>query len=104
MPGNMGIYCKAYQLSDLRRYPKWKEDPAAARRVPLADGSGSEPRLLTDSDVVYIQENHIVTDGIFKDENILFDAVDQDWIAFCEEQLLFAIPEDVLRASQVETP
>jgi hypothetical protein len=98
----MGIYCKAYQLSQLRAYSKWSENAAAARQVASADGSGNAPRALSDSDIVYVQENHVVTDGIFKDENVLFDAVDAEWIAFCEGRLGFAIPEDVIRASQAE--
>jgi hypothetical protein len=98
----MGIYCKAYQLSELRRYPKWSENAAAARQLPSADGSGNAPRALSDSDIVYVQENHVVTDGIFKNQNVLFDAVDAQWVAFCEQQLGFAIPDDVIRASQAE--
>lgn len=103
MPKTMGVYCKAYQLSELRSYPKWSENAEAARHVPSPDGSGNAPRPLADSDIVYVQENYVVTDGIFKDENVLFDAVDAEWIAFCEERLMFAIPEDVIRASQAET-
>jgi hypothetical protein len=29
----------------------------------------------TGDSIVYLQENYVVTDGIFKDENVLFDDV-----------------------------
>lgn len=73
----MGNYCKAYLVSDLRRFPRWQE------------------RTLNDDDVVFVQESFVVTEGIFRNENILFDAVDPEWIAFCQETLSFRIPDDV---------
>lgn len=98
MARTMGNYCKAYLLSDLRRYPNWRERAGSARTEPLADGSGAAPRALSDDAVVYVQENYVVTDGVFNDENVLFDAVDPDWIAFCEQDLKFVIPDDVVQA------
>jgi len=73
----MGNYCKAYLVSDLRRFPRWQE------------------RTLNDDDVVFVQETFVVTEGIFQNEKILFDAVDPEWIAFCQEALGFRIPDDV---------
>jgi hypothetical protein len=102
MSKNMGIYCKAYLLRDLRAFPGWSERSEAARPIEADDGSAPVPRELTDDDIVYVQEDHVVTDGIFKDENVIFDAVDEQWLAFCTDRLGFAIPEDVLRASEVE--
>jgi hypothetical protein len=99
MSKTMGAYCKAYQLHQLRAFPGWRENAAAAR--PGDHDASGAPRVLTDGDVVYLQENHVVTDGIFKDENVLFDAVDDAWKDFCRETLGFAIPEDVLRASSL---
>ncbi len=98
MARTMGNYCKAYLLSDLRSYPQWNERADAVRSGPLVDDGDNAPRALADSDIVYIQENFVVTHGIFKNENVVFDAVDPDWIEFCEQQLKFAIPEDVIRA------
>lgn len=99
MAKTMGIYCKAYVLADLRGYSKWGERAGAARPAAV-DGAVSSPRALTDADIVYVQENYVVTDGVFKDEHVLFDAVDADWIAFCEQRLGFAVPADVLSASR----
>ena len=94
MSKDMGIYCKAYLLRDLRAFPGWRE-----RTIVGSDGA---TRVFGDDDVVYVQDNHVVTDGIFKDENVVFDAVDAAWLSFLTGPLGFAIPEDVLRASQAE--
>jgi len=48
--------------------------------------------VLTDDDFLYLQENYVVTDGIFKDENIIFDKVTLAWKDFCDNTLLFEIP------------
>jgi len=42
---------------------------------------------LTDADYVYLQGNFTVTDGIFIDENVIFDAVTPEWIEFCRSVL-----------------
>ena len=42
---------------------------------------------MTDSDYVYLQRNFTVTDGIFVDENIIFDDVTPEWIDFCRTVL-----------------
>lgn len=49
-------------------------------------------RVLTDDDFLYLQENYVVTDGIFKDENIIFDNITTEWIDFCKNMLLFEVP------------
>lgn len=48
--------------------------------------------MLTDDYFLYLQENYVVTDGIFKDENIIFDNVTPEWKKFCTHTLLFEIP------------
>ena len=48
--------------------------------------------MLTDDDFLYLQENCVVMDGIFKDENIIFDNVTLAWKDFCDNTLLFEIP------------
>ena len=102
MSKTMGIYCKAYLLGDLRAFAGWSENAMEARQLETTAGHASAPRVLGDEDVVYVQEDYVVTDGIFKDENVIFERVDDAWLAFCKDRLGFAIPEDVLRASQIE--
>jgi hypothetical protein len=36
---------------------------------------------------VYVQRNFTVTDGLFIDENIIFDDVTPAWIEFCRDVL-----------------
>jgi len=85
----LGIYCRAYPLSLLRQFPGWTEKPGNTRVVKTeVNGDTVEaPRELTDADYVYLQSNFTVTDGIFIDENVIFDAVTPEWIAFCRDVL-----------------
>jgi len=72
----MGRYLKAYPLDRLREYPDWDR---------AATGAGDRPYL-------YLQENYIVTQGIFLDEDVVFDRVTDEWVTFCRVQLSFQIP------------
>ena len=85
----LGKYCRAYPLSLLRQFPGWTEKPENTRRVRTeVNGETVEaPRDLTDADYVYLQRNFTVTDGIFIDENVIFDAVTPEWIQFCHDVL-----------------
>ena len=89
----MGKYCKAYPIDQFRQYPGWSEKTENLRpEKTTIDGSEVvAPRDLTDS-FLYLQENYIVTDGIFLDQHVIFDAVTPEWIAYCKEQLHFEIP------------
>lgn len=95
MAKQMGKYCKAYQLKRLREFKGWSEKAENARKEKQeVDGEEIEvARELTDDAIVYVQENYIVTDGIFKDENVLFDAVTPSWIEYCQKTLEFEIPD-----------
>jgi len=90
----MGKYCKAYPITRFRDYPEWTEKAENARKeVNVVDGEEIEvDRVLTNEDHLYLQENYVVTDGIFKDENIIFDNVTPEWIDFCKNTLKFQIP------------
>jgi hypothetical protein len=90
----MGKYCKAYPIQRLRDYSGWVENTANTRKekTQIDDKEMEAPRVLTENDFLYVQENYVVTDGIFKDENIVFDAVTPEWIAYCQQSLKFEIP------------
>jgi hypothetical protein len=90
----MGKYCKAYLLQSLRQFSQWTEQVENARKDnKQVDGKEVEvERELTDEDIVYLQENYVVTDGIFKDENIIFDKITPEWKDFCTNTLGFEIP------------
>lgn len=90
----MGKYCKAYSIKKLREFSGWSENNQNVRkRKETVDGKEVEvQRPLTDDDFLYIQENYVVTDGIFIDENIIFDNVTPEWKEFCTDTLKFEIP------------
>ena len=91
----IGGYSKAYPRARFREFSGWTENAQNAREEKQkVDGKEeSAPRQLTDSDFLYLQENFAVTDGIFLDQNIIFDNVTPEWIEFCENTLKFEIPE-----------
>ncbi len=91
----MGKYCKAYYAKDFRAFDGWEEN-LDNLRPDTQEEQGKEievPRTeLKDDDILYLQENYVVTDGIFKDENIIFDKVTDLWQEFCHKDLGFEIP------------
>lgn len=89
---NMGSYLKAYPMKSLREFPGWTEKLANAMTAD-DDEDSSVPRTLTDNTFVYLQENYVVTDGIFLDENIIFDSVTPEWIEFCKNTLFLEVPQ-----------
>lgn len=94
----MGKYCKAYLLEHFRAFDGWTEKTQNAR-VEKKEENGQEvdvSRELVNESILYLQENYVVTDGLYKDENIIFDNVTPEWIAFCEQNLQFEIPEYAL--------
>ena len=83
----MGKYSKAYMIPSFREFKGWTENAENARK------ENGSPRQLTDSDFLYLQENYVVTDGLFNDENVIFNNVTPEWIDFCKSVLKFAVPE-----------
>jgi hypothetical protein len=90
----MGRYCKAYLVNRFREYPRWAENLSNLRGDRrMVDGREVEEITLADDDHLYLQDNYVVTDGIFTDENIIFDGITPEWIEFCKTTLNFEIPE-----------
>jgi hypothetical protein len=85
----MGKYCKAYSLKKLREFGGWTEKAENARKER---GEEILCQALADDAYLYVQENYVVTDGIFKDENVIFDDVTPAWIEYCQQVLKFEIP------------
>ncbi|MGV2831544.1 hypothetical protein [Myxosarcina sp. GI1(2024)] len=90
----MGKYCKAYPIQQLRQFNNWTENQENTRKEKQEiDGKEVEHnRVLTDDDFLVDKENYVVTDGIYKDENIIFDTVTPEWKDFCTNTLSFEIP------------
>lgn len=85
----LGKYCRAYPLSQLRKFPGWVEKADEARKIKKEiNGEIVEvARRLTDTDYVYLQMDYTVTDGIFVEENVIFGDVTPEWIEFCQKSL-----------------
>ncbi len=82
----MGSYCKAYAARQLAEFPGWREKPIVNPAPADSDDPALEGRYL------FLQENFVVTDGIFLDDQIVFDDVSDEWKRFCVEVLKFEIP------------
>ena len=91
----MGRYCKAYLAKQFREFTGWEEN-LQNLRVEKKTANDAETEIkrteLHDNDVLYLQENYVVTDDIFKDEHIVFDKVNEEWKTFCQQVLKFEIP------------
>lgn len=89
----VGTYCKAYYLKKMRKYSDWTEKAKNARKEKreVEGKEVEEIRRLTDDSIVYLQENYVVTDDVYKKENIIFDTVTPEWKDFCKNELNFEI-------------
>lgn len=86
----MGRYCKAYPIERFKEFGGWPEDVDQIRKQQRADDKSEADSF---PDFLYLQENFTVTDGIFLDENVIFDNVTPEWIDFCKTTLEFEIPD-----------
>jgi hypothetical protein len=91
---NMGRFCKAYPISRLRQYSEWTENLQNLRKETnqINGEDVVTTRELQKDDFFYLQENLVVTDGIFIDENIIFDSITPKWKEYCMRELNFEIP------------
>jgi hypothetical protein len=91
----MGRYCKAYQIHRFKEFDGWPSDlRVLTKEKQEIDGAEVEvERALGDDDHLYLQENLVVTEGIFIDENIVFDDVSPVWQEFCKARLRFEVPD-----------
>jgi hypothetical protein len=89
----MGSYCKAYYVRDLAAFPGWRPD-LRSLRAETREEEGREVEVqraaLAEDDVLFLQEDFGVTDGIFLDEHVVFADTGPEWRAFCTGVLGFA--------------
>lgn len=91
----MGRYCKVYLAGEMRAFGGWSENSGNVR-PETKEENGREvtvERTLTDDDLLYLQENYVVTDGIFMDEHVIFDQVTPEWVDYCKQTLQFELPD-----------
>jgi hypothetical protein len=77
---NLGRYCKAYYLSDLRAFSGWTE--------PAASNGERRP----DDTIVYVHEQFTVTEGLAADQGVLFSGTGGAWESFCRDTLRYEPP------------
>lgn len=89
-------YCTAYHLEELRRYSSWTENTLSGKDTgDQGSSEESAEQKLAGSEVVFLHENYKVTKSIWPDEDVIFDAVTDDWKDFCAKELRFAVPDSL---------
>lgn len=87
----LGKYCKAYMIDDLRQFSGWSEGAEMEKQSNVSTAAETVDDMNL-NDILFLQENYIVTAGIFLDENVVFDKVTPEWIEFCRDTLKFEVP------------
>jgi hypothetical protein len=89
----MGKYCKAYMYSQLSKFEQWSDYAMKTKQMKdVDDDVKASEESFKEDDILYLQENYLVTEGIYKDKNIVFEHVTQEWKDYCTEKLNFEIP------------
>ena len=92
-------YCKAYYLRDLRKFPNWSESRINWKEKKDEDKDDDDRRKETegfvDDDIAFIHQDHMVTESMWHNENVLFNAITAEWEAFCKDDLGFKVPDDM---------
>jgi len=80
----MAKYSKAYVAGQFRQFPGWSEKTAPAQ-VSSADEAETGS-----VEYFFLHDNYVVTSGVFKDIDIAFDAITDEWREFCHNVLRFS--------------
>ena len=82
----MKHYCKAYPLSDLRKFSRWAGEARPAE-AEMADDA-----------IVYLTDEFTVLVSPMGEPELLLAEVTPEWRDFCVSALGFKIPEDLAYA------
>jgi hypothetical protein len=86
------IYCKAYQMRELRAFHAWSEQLSA------------QAPELSDDDIVYLWDDFtVVQSPVLPEQEPLLARVTPEWRDFCTTTLKFALPEDVYAVSEASS-
>src|ERR1700761_1327486 len=77
--GEARLFCKGYQMAELRRFSGW---PAK---------SGAD---LADDAIVFVHQDYSVTESVLDGQQLLLEGTGTDWVDFCRESLKFVVPTD----------
>ncbi|HEV2800039.1 MAG TPA: hypothetical protein VGW12_06070 [Pyrinomonadaceae bacterium] len=81
----MAKYSKAYPAAQFRQFPGWSELTTPATVTAEDEETGIEQTV----EYYFLHDDYVVTSGIFRDEQIAFDAVTDEWKQFCHDTLSF---------------
>lgn len=87
-------YCRAYPLSEMRRFPGWSErihetKPQSPTSIEESDAPGLS------GGIAFLHQDFTVTLSMWQGENIIFNDVTADWQEFCMKELGFKVPSDL---------
>lgn len=88
-------YCKAYYLKDLRAFPGWSESRINWTESDDARDEKSGDGEFTDESVVFIHQDHMVTESMWHNENVIYNDITPEWEEFCATKLDFKVPDDL---------
>ena len=88
-------YCKAYRLGDLRKFSAWNEIRTNWKDNKQIEDELKENGSFSDNKIVFIHQDHTVTESMWHGENVLFSNVDDAWKQFCTDTLQFKVPDDL---------
>lgn len=81
-------YCKAYLLRTLQSFPAWY-------------GRNDTGETLEEEDTIcYLWDDFVVRSSPIERKHRIFDATTPEWISFCEHDLQFKVPEEIVHAIQ----
>jgi len=83
-------YAKGYLLGDLRKFSGWREERTSPE--------------LSDSEVVFLHQDFMVTQLIWPGENVIFNQDTPEWRDFCSQQLQFEVPDDFDLIASTQQP
>jgi len=92
------IYCRAYYLRDLRQFSGWTESKVNWKEDGDnfgVEGEKNKEQLLSDDAIVFIHQDHTVTQSTWRNENVIYAQVTPEWKGFCAETLKFKAPDDL---------
>lgn len=73
---NRGNYCKAYYYEQLSQHAEFR------------DAAGP----MDAEQVLYVHDNFVVTRGVYREEEVVFDGKSDQWRAYCQDDLKFEVP------------
>jgi hypothetical protein len=95
-PRGARLYCRAYYLRDMRRFPQWSEGCVNWQETSTAAGGNVGEVPPTGDEVVYLHLDLTVTKSLWHDESVIFSQRTPEWEEFCDQDLGFAVPDDLL--------